>query len=43
MISLASPIALAPVKTQVGDVATMRTPRGTEELEIIAIRYDELP
>ena len=30
-------------KAQVGDVVTMRTPRGTEELEIIAIRYDELP
>jgi hypothetical protein len=29
------------LKAQVG--VTMRTPRGTEELEIIAIRYDELP
>jgi transcription elongation GreA/GreB family factor len=31
------------LKAQVGDVVTMRTPRGIEELEIIAIRYDELP
>jgi transcription elongation GreA/GreB family factor len=31
------------LKAQVGDVVTMRTPRGTEELEIIAIPYDELP
>jgi transcription elongation GreA/GreB family factor len=30
------------LKAQVGDVITMLTPRGTEELEIIAIRYDEL-
>jgi transcription elongation GreA/GreB family factor len=30
------------LKAQVGDVVTMRTPHGTEELEIIAIRYDEL-
>jgi len=28
---------------QVGDVVTMRMPRGPEELEIITIRYDELP
>jgi len=26
------------LKAQGGDVVTMRTPRGTEELEIIAIR-----
>jgi transcription elongation GreA/GreB family factor len=31
------------VKAQVGDVVTMQTPLGTEELEIIAIRYDKLP
>jgi hypothetical protein len=31
------------LKAQVRDVVTMRTPRGIEELEIIAIRYDELP
>ena len=38
-----SPIARALLKAQVGDVVTMRTPRGTKVLEIIAIRYDELP
>jgi len=42
-VSWISPIATALLKAQVGDVVTMRTPRGTEELEIIAIRYDELP
>ena len=40
-VSWISPIATALLKAQVG--VTMRTPRGTEELEIIAIRYDELP
>ena len=39
-VSWISPIATALLKAQVGDVVTMRTPRGTEELEIIAIRYD---
>jgi len=30
------------LNAQVGDVVTMRTPHGTEELEIIKIREDEL-
>ena len=42
-VSWISPIATALLKASVGDVVTMRTPRGSEELEIIAIRYDELP
>ena len=42
-VSWISPIATALLKVQVGDVVTMRTPRVTEELEIIAIRYDGLP
>src|SRR5512143_3668236 len=42
-VSWISPIATALLKGSVGDVVTMRTPRGTEELEIVAIRYDELP
>ena len=42
-VSWVSPIATALLKAQVGDVVTMRTPRGPEELEVIAIRYDELP
>jgi transcription elongation factor GreB len=41
-VSWISPIATALLKASVGDVVTMRTPRGTEELEVIAIRYDEL-
>src|SRR5437667_7975773 len=42
-VSWISPIATALLKARVGDVVTMQTPRGAEELEILAIRYDELP
>jgi transcription elongation factor GreB len=42
-VSWISPIATALLGGSVGDVVTMRSPRGNEELEIVAIRYDELP
>jgi transcription elongation factor GreB len=42
-VSWISPIATALLKASVGDVVTLRTPRGTEELEILDIRYDPLP
>jgi len=42
-VSWISPIATALLKASIGDVVTMRTPRGTEELEIVAVRYDALP
>jgi transcription elongation factor GreB len=42
-VSWISPMATALLKGSVGDVVTLRTPRGTEELEIVAIRYDVLP
>jgi transcription elongation factor GreB len=42
-VSWISPIATALLKGSVGDVVTLRTPRGTEELEIIGIKYEELP
>lgn len=41
-VSWLSPIATALFKASVGDVVTLRTPRGTEDLEILAIRYDAL-
>ena len=41
-VSWISPIATALLKASIGDVVTMRTPRGAEELEVVAIRYDEL-
>lgn len=42
-VSWISPIATALLRASVGDAVTMRTPRGPEELEILSIRYDELP
>jgi transcription elongation factor GreB len=42
-VSWVSPIATALLKGSVGDVVTLRAPRGNEELEIIEIRYDDLP
>jgi transcription elongation factor GreB len=41
-VSWISPIATALLKASVGDVVTLRTPSGTEELEVVAIRYDAL-
>ncbi len=42
-VSWISPIATALLKGEVGDVVTLKTPRGSEELEIIDIRYEPLP
>ena len=42
-VSWISPIATALMKAAVGDVVTVRTPRGPEEVEIVAIRYEPLP
>ncbi len=41
-ISWRSPLATALLKARVGDVVTLRSPRGAEELEVTAIRYDAL-
>jgi transcription elongation factor GreB len=38
-ISIASPVALALLKAKVGDEVEVRTPRGTEAVEILAIGY----
>lgn len=42
-VSWISPIATALLKGTVGDVVTLQTPRGSEELEILDIRYEPLP
>ena len=42
-VSWISPIATALLKGSVGDVVTLKTPRGSEELEILDLRYEELP
>jgi transcription elongation factor GreB len=41
-ISWRSPMAAALLKARVGDVVMLRTPRGPERLEVLAIRYDAL-
>ena len=42
-VSWVSPVAKALMGAALGDVVTLRTPKGSEDLEIVAIRYDELP
>jgi len=41
LISWRSPMAAALLKARVGDVVTLRTPRGPERLHVIAIRYGQ--
>ena len=41
-VSWKSPLAKALLTAKVGDVVTLRAPRGPERLEIIDIRYDDL-
>jgi len=41
-VSWVSPIARALLKAREGDTVTLRTPAGTEELEVLGIRYEEL-
>jgi len=41
-VSWISPIAKALLKAREGDVVTLRTPAGAEEIEVLGVRYDEL-
>ena len=41
-ISWISPVAKALIKTREGDKVVLKTPGGTEELEILEIRYDPI-
>jgi transcription elongation factor GreB len=41
-VSWRSPLARALLKAKVGDTVTLRAPRGDEEIEIVAVRYDDL-
>ena len=41
-ISWRSPLARALLTRQVGDTVTLHAPRGPEQLEILAVRYDDL-
>jgi transcription elongation factor GreB len=42
-ISWISPVARALTKAREGDIVTLKTPAGTEKLEILVLRYVELP
>jgi transcription elongation factor GreB len=42
-VSWISPIARAFIKCREGDTVTLRTPAGAEELEILELRYEEIP
>lgn len=41
-VSWIAPVAKALLKAREGDVVTIRTPAGAEEIEVVAIRYDPL-
>ena len=41
-VSWRSPLGRALLKASVGDMVTLRAPRGAERLEIVAVRYDDL-
>ncbi len=40
-VSIGSPVALALLRARCGDEVIVRTPRGPERLEVLAIRYPE--
>ncbi len=40
-VSWRSPIAKALIKSRIGDVVTLRSPAGAEELEVVDVRYGE--
>lgn len=42
-ISWASPLARALLKARVGDVVTFESPKGSQDIEVLAIEYRELP
>src|SRR3954471_7124495 len=42
-VSWISPIARALIKCREGDTVQLRTPGGDEELEILEVRYEEIP
>ena len=42
-VSWISPVARALIKCREGDVVHLRTPGGDEELEILEVRYEEIP
>jgi transcription elongation factor GreB len=43
LISWVSPLARALMKSAAGDTVTLRAPGGTEQLEILDVRYERIP
>jgi transcription elongation factor GreB len=43
MISWVAPVSRALLGKRVGDVAKLRTPQGTEDIEVVRITYPEAP
>ena len=41
-VSWRSPLARAVLTARVGDTVTLRAPRGLEQIEVVAVRYDDL-
>ena len=41
-IAFVAPLARALLGKRAGDVVTLRTPRGEEELEVVSVTYDAL-
>ena len=41
-VSWRSPLARAVLMARVGDTVTLRAPRGLEQIEVVAVRYDDL-
>ena len=42
-VSWVSPVARALIKAREGDTVNLRTPAGDQEIEIIEVRYEEIP
>lgn len=42
-VSWISPVARALIKAREGDTVTLRTPAGDEQIEIVEVRYEEIP
>jgi transcription elongation factor GreB len=42
-VSWVSPVARALIKAREGDTVNLRTPAGDQELEILEVRYEEIP
>src|SRR4051812_6145079 len=42
-VSWISPVARALIKAREGDTVTLRTPGGDEQIEIVEVRYEEIP